>query len=65
MEKRIIGSEDRIKEIDEASEHRKLTKLETEELKKLNTELWEAIKFKESIWRQKLWMTWLKEGAVN
>ncbi|TYI88181.1 hypothetical protein E1A91_D04G189500v1, partial [Gossypium mustelinum] len=42
-----------------------LTEQEREELKKLNVELWEAIKFKESIWRQKSRMTWLKEGDAN
>ncbi|MBA0812677.1 hypothetical protein Gohar_026621, partial [Gossypium harknessii] len=57
LEKRIIKNEDRIKEIDEASEHRMLTEWETKELKNLNVELWEAIKFKKSIWRQKSRMT--------
>ncbi|KAK5793311.1 hypothetical protein PVK06_034453 [Gossypium arboreum] len=65
LEKRTIESEDRIKEIDEASEHRMLTEQEMKELKNLNVELWEAIKFKEFIWRQKSRMTWLKEGDAN
>ncbi|KAA3471319.1 reverse transcriptase [Gossypium australe] len=65
FEKIIIESEDRIKEIDEASEQRKLIKLEMGELKKLNIELWEAIKFKESIWCQKSRMSWLKEEDAN
>ncbi|KAK5837763.1 hypothetical protein PVK06_006490 [Gossypium arboreum] len=62
LEKRIIESESRIKEMDEISEKRELTVKELEELKHLNTELWDAVRFKESIWRQKSRMTWLKEG---
>ncbi|KAA3488096.1 LINE-1 reverse transcriptase isogeny [Gossypium australe] len=54
LERRIIESEARIKEIDVISEKRKLVDLEIEELKQLNIEIWEAIKFKESILEMKL-----------
>ncbi|KAH1039909.1 hypothetical protein J1N35_041652 [Gossypium stocksii] len=40
LEKRIIDCEDKFKEIDEKSEHRKLTESELEELKKMNIDLW-------------------------
>lgn len=59
LQKRIIDCEDKIKAIEEISEQRKLSESELEELKKLNIELWEAIKFKESFWRQKSRMAWL------
>ncbi|PPS05804.1 hypothetical protein GOBAR_AA14833 [Gossypium barbadense] len=57
LEKRIIESESRIKEMDEISKKRELTVKELKELKHLNTEMWDAIRFKESIWRQKSRMT--------
>ncbi|KAA3474236.1 non-LTR retroelement reverse transcriptase-like, related [Gossypium australe] len=57
--------ETRIKEIDDISEKRKLFEMVIEELKQLNIDIWEAIKFKESIWRQKSRMTWLNEGDAN
>ncbi|TYG94404.1 hypothetical protein ES288_A11G186400v1 [Gossypium darwinii] len=38
---------------------------EMEELKKLNSDVWEALKFKESLRRQKSRMMWLKEGDAN
>lgn len=47
MEDRIIYCEDRIKEMDAISGHRKFNEKEFEELKSLNFNLWEAIKFKE------------------
>lgn len=43
LELRIIVSKCRLKELNEISEIRELTAKEMEELKHLNTELWEAI----------------------
>lgn len=65
LEDRIIDSEERIKVLDIISYQRKLNEKEMEELKRLNTDLWEAIKFKEAIWQQNSRMMWLKEGDVN
>ncbi|PPS13576.1 hypothetical protein GOBAR_AA07007 [Gossypium barbadense] len=43
----------------------RLYECEMEELKKLNSDVWEALKFKESLRRQKSRMMWLKEGDAN
>ncbi|KAG4182030.1 hypothetical protein ERO13_A09G018832v2 [Gossypium hirsutum] len=65
LERSIVECENRIKAIGDISENRKLTELEIEELKQLNIDVSEAIKLKESIWRQNSRMTWLKEGDAN
>ncbi|TYJ47336.1 hypothetical protein E1A91_A02G182400v1, partial [Gossypium mustelinum] len=65
LENRIVECEDRIKMIDGISDQRVLNEGEMEELKRLNVEFWEAMKFKESLWRQKSRMMWLKEGDAN
>ncbi|KAK5844417.1 hypothetical protein PVK06_000555 [Gossypium arboreum] len=65
LENQIVECEDRIKMLDEISDQIVLNEGEMEELKILNVELWEATKFKESLWRQKSRMMWLKEGDAN
>ncbi|KAK8329685.1 hypothetical protein V6Z11_A11G335400 [Gossypium hirsutum] len=65
LEKRINEIEERIKILDDESDNRELTELEMEEMRSLNLELGETIKFKESVWRQKLRMTWLKDEDSN
>ncbi|TYJ48346.1 hypothetical protein E1A91_A01G055500v1, partial [Gossypium mustelinum] len=65
LENKIVECEDRIKMLDEISDQIVLNEGEMEELKRLNVELWEATKFKESLWRQKSRMMWLKEGDAN
>ncbi|KAG4122997.1 hypothetical protein ERO13_D11G305506v2 [Gossypium hirsutum] len=65
LEKRINEIEERIKILDDESDNRELTELEMEEMRSLNLELGEMIKFKESVWRQKSRMTWLKDGDSN
>ncbi|KAG8479491.1 hypothetical protein CXB51_029692 [Gossypium anomalum] len=54
-----------IKILDDESDNRELTELELEEMRSLNLELGETIKFRESIWRQKSRMTWLKDRDSN
>lgn len=65
LDNRIIECKERIKVLDETSNQRKLSEKELEELKRLNFDVWDAIKFKESIWRQKSRMMWLKEDDAN
>lgn len=65
MEKKINKIEERIKFLDAISDNRELSKVELEGLKSLNPEMEEIIEFKESIWRQKSRMTWLKVGDSN
>lgn len=65
MEKKINKIEERIKFLDAISDNRELSKVELEGLKSLNPEMEEIIEFKESIWRQKSRMTWLKDGDSN
>ncbi|KAH1114715.1 hypothetical protein J1N35_008093 [Gossypium stocksii] len=65
LEKRIKDIEERIKTLDVESESRELTKLELDEMRRLNLNLGELLKFKESIWRQKSRMSWIKEGDSN
>lgn len=65
LEERIIDCEERIKELDDIGGQMKLNGKELEELKRLNSDLLEAIRFKEVIWAQKYRMSWLKEGDAN
>ncbi|KAH1063594.1 hypothetical protein J1N35_028581 [Gossypium stocksii] len=65
LEKRINEIEGRINFLDAISDGHELSELELVELKNLNLERGEVIKFKESIWRQKSRLTWLKEGDSN
>ncbi|KAH1064475.1 hypothetical protein J1N35_029462 [Gossypium stocksii] len=51
--------------LDDESDNQELIELEMVEMKRLNLKVGEAIKFKESIWRQKSRMTWLKDGDSN
>lgn len=57
--------EERINELDDLNDKKNLTEVEEEEIRRLNVELWEDVKFKESIWCQKSRITWLKEGDSN
>ncbi|KAK8319400.1 hypothetical protein V6Z11_A13G239300 [Gossypium hirsutum] len=65
LENRIVEYEDRIKVLDGISDKRVLNEGEMEGLKRLNVEVWDAMKFKESLWQQKSRMMWLKEGDAN
>lgn len=65
LDRRFNEIEARIRCLDECSDVRDLSKLELEELKNLNLELGVFSRFKESIWRQKSRMTWLKVGDSN
>ncbi|TYG88300.1 hypothetical protein ES288_A12G011200v1 [Gossypium darwinii] len=65
LEDNIVECEERIKELDVISEQRRLSEGEMEELMRLNSDVWNALKFKESLWRQKSRMMWLKEGDAN
>lgn len=51
--------------LDDESNNQELTEMEMDEMKRLNLELEEAIKLKESVWRQKSRMTWLKDADSN
>lgn len=62
LEENIKEIEGRMKELDECCDQRELTKMEEEEVRRLNVDLWEAIKLRESIWRQKLRIIRLREG---
>lgn len=65
LEGNLKTLEYRLKEMDDLGEKRKLNESEEEEVRKLNTWLWEAIKLKESLWWKKSRMAWLKEGDSN
>ncbi|KAK5837282.1 hypothetical protein PVK06_013092 [Gossypium arboreum] len=65
LEDNIVECEEMIKKLDVISEQRRLSEGDMEELKRLNSDVWNALKFKESLWRQKSRMMWLKEGDAN
>ncbi|KAK8368557.1 hypothetical protein V6Z11_A01G049800 [Gossypium hirsutum] len=65
LEDNIVEHEERIKELDVISEQRRLSEGEMEELTRLNSDVWNALKFKELLWRQKSRMMWFKEGDAN
>ncbi|KAH1131307.1 hypothetical protein J1N35_002685 [Gossypium stocksii] len=65
LDKRFIEIEDRIRWLDECSEAGELSDVELEELKILNLEMGVLNRLKESIWRQKSRMTWLKMRDSN
>lgn len=65
MENRINVIEEMIKELDELSDERDLSEMEIKEIKRLNVELWEAVKFRKSVWHKKSRMIWLKESDSN
>ncbi|XP_016747583.1 uncharacterized protein [Gossypium hirsutum] len=65
LEDNILKCEERIKVLDEFSEQRRLSECKMEELKRLNSDVWGALKFKESLWRHKSRMMWLKESDAN
>ncbi|KAK5784829.1 hypothetical protein PVK06_039368 [Gossypium arboreum] len=65
LDRRFNEIESRIRCLDEYSDVRDLFELELEELKILYLELRVFSRFKESIWRQKSRMTWLKVGDSN
>ncbi|KAH1130987.1 hypothetical protein J1N35_002365 [Gossypium stocksii] len=65
LDRRFNEIEARIRCLDDCSDVRELFELELEELKNLNLEMGMLNRLKESIWRQKLRMTWLKIGDSN
>lgn len=52
-------------EWDDIGSSRKLKEVELNEVKRLNVELWDATKVRESVWCQKSRALWLKEGDAN
>lgn len=50
LENITIECEDRIKVLDEINEQRMLSESETEELKRLNSDVWDVKKFEKSLW---------------
>ncbi|KAL4291642.1 hypothetical protein GQ457_14G009450 [Hibiscus cannabinus] len=65
FDKKVEELERKIEIFDSRGENAALSATELEELKECQYELWDVMKHRESLWRQKSRITWLKEGDSN